>query len=169
MLRHQRLTGVEGWLRLLVILMVFIWPLAAISQQHSFVRDANLAYHPSWQPFVFMGWALVFGRSVWFVWAGYQLYKQRKPAAVKTGVVALWRAGPGLTFLGGVILMMQDFAPMFDASVVWRVIVVECVISGIWTAYLLKSERVANTYRLESSIPVPQMENDYPSDHPWAD
>ncbi len=151
----KRLEGVGGWLAFLVIGLLVFTPLRGFAAfgQLSLVADKEGANLPQ----------LVYNIEVLRIalqvaiagFAGIKLYRSRHVDTVPLAITILWLAGPILNALDFVavswlldeqVLNGQRLGVMIG-SVLW---------ASAWTAYLLKSKRVKNTYRF---ITVDEYEN----------
>ncbi len=134
---HTQLRGIGGWLLFFLLTFAVFTPLRATIEMLGEIRgstDPDLVTG-LW---IFLGVYLVF---TWAVTAWFVLV--RKPSSVWLVIVVMW-----LEALGGTALLILEGA----AGLAALGAITAFVYPTIWTAYLLKSERVANTYRRGPSI-----------------
>ncbi|MBA4763583.1 DUF2569 family protein [Sphingomonas sp.] len=134
---HTQLRGIGGWLLFFLLTFAVFTPLRATIEMLGEIRgstDPDLVTG-LW---IFLGVYLVF---TWAVTAWFVLV--RKPSSVWLVIVVMW-----LEALGGATLLILEGA----AGLAAMGAITAFVYPTIWTAYLLKSERVANTYRRGPSI-----------------
>jgi len=148
----DELKGVKGWLLTFVIIMTVVSPLAVLVLT---IRDLygdpliQSAYGELWGSIEMFEWThtIILILCGWFV--GWRLVVIHNWTSVRIAIAGIWLLAVGgtLTELLGVSLIAGiPFGTLLGASVgpsLFRPL----VFCTIWTAYLLKSERVANTYR----------------------
>ncbi|MDV3257760.1 MAG: DUF2569 domain-containing protein [Sphingomonas sp.] len=78
------------------------------------------------------------------IYAGLRLWRDRSRAAVKAAIVILWIYSP----IAAVDLLIAS--AYLEGQVTWAnaatTIATNLTIAAVWTAYLLRSRRVRNTY-----------------------
>lgn len=145
--------GVGGWLAFLIIILAILSPVANIGmlarEFHEIEMETPLMLHISaYVQYKWFCWGTVWLASVISIAAGILLWKKHDWKSVRYAISALWFIGPfsiilvglyfcmsfGTDMLGG---FLKDVTGSFLKSVFWAV---------VWTAYLLKSKRVKNTY-----------------------
>lgn len=156
MAKNQYVSGVGGWLGLLVVGLTILGPLIGLGKMSNEFRDAveqfpQLADNAQWQNYKQISWLIFTASSVISFSAGYRLWKIHFPESVRFAILALWLAGP----LGNVLYVIAAvviFGNNAGGDVVTQMIggILSSVITaGIWTAYLSKSQRVRNTYQYQ--------------------
>ena len=145
------LVGVGGWLGFLAISLTFLGPLFTLgstaSELSMLAREfPNAVGSSEMQTAITASWAIATSYCVISIFAGYRLFKHHVPSTVPIVICCLWVAGP---LLGLVVLAMSDGDSQVSVDVVRSIIGV-----GIWTAYLLRSKRVTNTYRTPAPDPA---------------
>lgn len=150
------LVGVSGWLLLPFIgLFIAILRLVAtlketfpVSQEpvwSALTVPGGAAYHPLWKTTIFyeaVGTLLLLIWTVWLVVA----FLRRFPSTPTQYIAWLWLA---VAFtIGDAILVAQIPVAKtpFDAKTVGEILAVS-ITSAIWSAYMLRSRRVKNTFR----------------------
>ena len=145
--------GLKGWLMLFWISLVFINPLYAVTSLNTDIlsMEANLPgleNVPVWGNLKAYCWIHTIC-SVAILWAaGFYLCRRYEWRSVQISILAIWLAGPVSIILTGFGFYMM-FGSLF--AMMGRLLPEEFLASliypAIWTLYLLKSERVQNTYR----------------------
>jgi hypothetical protein len=153
MAKDAHISGIGGWLLFLIIGLMVLGPLAGFGNLSSAFSDAleqhpQLASNSQWQTYRNASWVIFFSVASVGFFAGYRLWQNHYPGSVHFAIVALWIIGPTRTVLdvasAAVIfgsLRGQDQFPEIIGSIIGS-----CIGSAIWTAYLLRSKRVTNTY-----------------------
>ena len=147
---NPMLYGVKGWLLWMILGLCILGPLWALAQlMHSF--QVHLGSEPE---FIFNGtWRLyrtlaygILCLSVCVRWtAGYLLLRVFKPSSVKFAIFTLWISSIGATLLNfGTSYIL--FNAISSKSALLSQIVQGSLMAGVWTMYLLKSDRVNATY-----------------------
>ena len=142
------LYGVKGWLLFLVLVLIIFGPalsawgiyseLAALEQS-----DPEFAATVDFEDTSLGAW-IVWGFSGTFsVAAGLLLAVRLKPSSVWFAIGSLWVFGP---ILNGLLLWdIYSIGEEIDANL-WVAFARTIVPAAAWSAYLLCSERVSNTY-----------------------
>ena len=149
--------GVGGWLAFLIIILTILSPVANIAMLakdfHEIEMETPIMLHISaYVQYKWFCWGAVIVASVISIAAGCLLWKKHEWKSVRYTISALWLIGPfsivlvglyfymsfGTDMIGGFI---KDMSGPFTKSILWAV---------VWTAYLLKSKRVSNTYIRQS-------------------
>jgi Protein of unknown function (DUF2569) len=137
------LVGVAGWLAFLAFSLTFLGPLVTLGRTAADISTAErtnpgLAGSSDWSSLVAMAWLFSIIYCAITIFAGYRLYKHHVPNTVPIVLACLWTAGPALALIG-LLAFGSDEAAIAD-------LVRTIFTTGIWTAYLLLSKRVKNTY-----------------------
>jgi hypothetical protein len=158
--KNPHISGIGGWLGLLVIGLMILGPLLGASKlSHGFSdtlkQFPQLANNAPLENYKQVSW-LIFAvsASVSFA-AGYRLWKIHFPKSVRFAVLALWLAGP----LSNVLYAISAIAIFGSSNVrgdaivqIIMVTILSVIAAGIWTAYLMRSVRVRNTYKMQHSV-----------------
>jgi hypothetical protein len=145
----RTLVGIGGWLAFFVIIMAVLTPLRTA------LNIAALFSQPETATIFGDRWPLVRGTEIalglisvlggWYlVW---RLVKVELWQTVRIVIAGIWILGVGLTLLE---LLMISLVGGLSAEVVLAsagfAVIQPVIFATIWTAYFLRSERVANTY-----------------------
>lgn len=140
-----------GWLALFVAIMAFFSPLSLVAGTASALYGdpaIRSAYPDSVFGAIEIGeWTLVTGGVLgcWFV--AYRLMKVQVWRSVQLTVAGIWILGLGLTVCDLILVSVVagiDIVELAAAST--RELGRPLVFGTVWTAYFLRSRRVANTY-----------------------
>ena len=153
--RNPYITGVGGWLALLIFLLMIYIPLIGLGGMQSTLSAAleqhpQLASSPEWQSYRKISWLMFWGLAALSFSAGYKLWKYHCPDSVRFAIISLWIILP----LGNVLSAVLDvylfgtrIAGQFIAATFWGLFF-NCLLVGLWSTYLIKSVRVNNTYKM---------------------
>jgi len=143
------LRGVGGWLGFLIASLLVLSPLFSLG--FALLDDTadlypELAQHPAWQSLTILSWTLVGISIAISFFAGWRLNFRHTASSVNIAIVSLWLIGPVrylvewvlLNSVVGIAIGLQAYLADIVRSLIWTV---------LWTAYLLRSRRVKNTYR----------------------
>jgi len=154
------LRGVGGWLGLLVLHLTVIAPCVGAYDLHHWFSTVDLyasqwASYAPWTSYKTLVWAIFLTANAILATAGLMLCLRRRPSSVRFAILALWLVFPGVALLVHFLRASTSFpqeilSDMKIASAITqgetRTLVAPVMVAGIWTAYLLLSERVRNTY-----------------------
>jgi hypothetical protein len=146
------LRGVKGWLLTFVIIMAVISPVWSAIRVYQEFYTGEAVYLPD-VPMVSsiksFTWAVVAADAVIGWIAAWRLVAVHNWRSVQIAIACIWLGSVGLAIVGYVGLTMITGLSFGDvlAESGPRGIIQPIGFGLIWTAYLLKSERVANTYR----------------------
>lgn len=149
-LEAAELRGVGGWLRLFVIVLTVISPIRSVIQTASILRlapEVEAQMGSEWMLYVGFTWLLVAVISAALYYFAYRLIWVQNRATVRIVIRGLWIVtvgGLALDFLVSGILWPEAFLQFESEYVVG--VVQALVFPTIWSLYLIKSRRVANTY-----------------------
>lgn len=146
------LRGVGGWLVVFIVILTIISPGYGIYQVYSSLYEGPMGAAgdmPIVQTLRTFEWSLVGATTLlcWFI--AYRLYAVHNWTSVKIAIGGIWIAS-----LGGAIAEYAGISSITGVGVGDiiaetgpRGILQPFVFGLIWTSYLLKSQRVENTYR----------------------
>lgn len=153
--KNSHLSGVGGWLTLLIIVLMLGYPLGGLFLM------VNASFELGELPRLVeqVAWLLFLIPSASGVFAGYRLWNIHTSESVHFARLAVWLTWP----LGGTVLAvyflcvafhdrnfsnsvaMRDLVDALLIRIVWP-FVGSCAVAFIWTLYLKHSVRVKNTY-----------------------
>lgn len=147
--------GVEGWLLVLILSMMILWPLMALGTLLSSIAGFEAVYARSqniimWEQSKMVMWMLFGTSALLSLIAGWRLYVQHTRESVSFAMYAMWIAWPVLSLFmviaAAVTLKNPHAGDVYSPAISHLVISVLGAIIG--TMYLKRSVRVQNTYRL---------------------
>lgn len=144
--------GIGGWLALFILGLIVLSPIAALNSYNSGVGSATERYpqlqnNAQWIAFASGAWWIMAVASVIKVLAGIKLIVDKRKSSVMLAVAALWVSGLGAVIAQYVLITSvypKESGDIIDEQAGAAIATV--ITAGIWTAYLLKSKRVKNTY-----------------------
>ena len=154
----NHLVGVGGWLRFLVAVLFIIGPFFSFVMTFGEISSTESQYpeivgNDLWGNIKLVIWVTLAVQITISIYAGYRLNSHHVSATVPIVITCLWLMGPVLILLG--FIAVSSMNEQADAST--NEIAVEIfrsVMTAIgWTAYLLLSRRVKNTYRRGTLAP----------------
>jgi hypothetical protein len=138
---------VGGWLLLLMVILV----LSAIRAVGAYLEVSEMARgQATWileTPYIPALQIITAGSVFCFLSAYYLLLRVKLRSTINRAIVAIWLAGP----LAAVIdtfcaeIWLSQLGPIWSHNA--GTLAGSVIFALIWTAYLLKSRRVRNTYR----------------------
>jgi Protein of unknown function (DUF2569) len=153
---NEYISGIGGWLYFLIISFMVLSPLKLVGQTLANFADAlykypQLANNPQWQSIKIYTWCLIMVSVAFCITAGYRLWKNHEWSSVRFAIKNFFIFQPlitlGIYFVPAIVLGNIDQLDTLGDPQVIGGLVGYLIMTGIWTAYLLKSKRVANTYR----------------------
>jgi len=149
---NAALTGVGGWLMLLVIAMIVIKPLVDIAVTSTGIKEAEIQYPylaslGDWNSFKTILWMTVTITSAMSIYGGWGLIKGRDWSVVRRAQIILWLVNPIAMIIAGFLVPYMIFGvnEPIDSDFIQEILRSVIVVS-IWTIYLSVSKRVRNTY-----------------------
>lgn len=147
---ETELRGVGGWLGFFVVVIAILSPLRLlISAYINLYADPQvaLAYGPLWPRIQAAEWAIIGAALLVHAFIAWRLLKVHRWSSVRITIVLIWLLATGVTWIELVAVSMIAQLPLAALA---EGIVVELarpfIFCLVWTAYLLRSKRVANTY-----------------------
>ena len=140
--------GIGGWLALLIVWMVVLRPVAGVYmlsmlQAHS-IADPTSLENSTWLINTSTFWIVFLIVAALSIYGGLRLWRDRSPAAVRTAIIILWIYSP----IAAVDLLIAR--ALLEGRVPWSnavtTIGINLATAAVWTAYLMRSRRVRNTY-----------------------
>lgn len=148
------LRGIGGWLAFFLVTLGVITPVATLLSVATLAADAGVAasYGPQWEQLLVLEWTVA-GASTAAAWvAVWHFFKVRRRRTVRLAIGVLWGLAAAATVvepLAVSLLTGMAYGDMFAGAP--SEFIRPLIYSSIWSAYLLKSERVANTYPREDA------------------
>lgn len=146
------LKGVEGWLAFLVIRYMVLTPVLLIARiQNEFAVAEQLSPQllevAGWVKYKSIMWSGIWVFIAVALYAGYGLWKVHAKKSVVTAIIAEWFLCLGL-YAGAFLALHLSFGEiqLLDADS-FSTFFGSAIVSVVWTAYLLRSKRVKNTYQ----------------------
>ena len=146
---HRELAGVGGWLTFFLIIIGVLTPLRAIFETIGLHTDPEIAaaFGDAWTIIAPLEWALTalqLGILWYMVW---RLLKVQVWQTVRVVIAGIWISTLGIPVMEIVAISVFAAFPLEQLFANVAIELVRSLIFGaIWTAYFLRSERVANTY-----------------------
>lgn len=154
MVKDPHISGVQGWLAFLIVALMILGPLMGLGNLSGEFKTMveqypELAANPQWQRYERVTWYVYIITALISFSAGYRLWKIHVPESVHFAIVALWLAGPVGNLMYGLSAAYVFDENIFQsgASELLSGLIGSALAAGVWTAYLLRSVRVKNTYR----------------------
>jgi hypothetical protein len=147
---HQPV-GVGGWLLFLILVLMWIGPLAGAGRINADIvaaesRFPSLVATVTWRAFTHATWWAFFGLSCVSFYAGVVLARRRDRSAITRARIALWILGPGAVLVMQVMIPFFTLGDLEPAAQILVRLAVSIIVVELWTLYLLKSRRVQATY-----------------------
>lgn len=146
----QAPVGIGGWLSFFITVIIVVKPLlsaAHFSGEFQKIEEAlpGIAEVESYAAFTSYAWYVIGAAALLCAAAGVLLCLRHRWDSVKFTVWVLWLTGPGLLFALGLYIAEGE---SWGAKLFWNPVdfASSCVFPAIWSAYLLLSKRVRNTY-----------------------
>ena len=153
-------TGVGGWLKFLVIVMMVITPLSGIGYMFETLKlEKELALGgfllpDKWGSHKLVSWIIVLFFSVLSFYGGLGLAQGRDWSVVRRAKAIVWLTWP-IFYIAMVIVMMTFLGDNAPYGNVLGEFIASVIVASIWTAYLSRSKRVHNTYGMPESEYAP--------------
>jgi hypothetical protein len=144
------LTGVGGWLLLLVIVMMISSPGFSVIRVLGALGGSELSYPAlvtlsAWKTYKTITCISLFGFVALSFWGGLGLLRGRDWSVVNRAKIILWINGPIAALVMLLIIPNIILSEPIDTQAITGFL--SSVVSAyVWTAYLTKSKRVQNTY-----------------------
>lgn len=147
---ERSLRGVGGWLAFFILTLSVFGPLRAVAQTYiNLYGDPSvaLAYAGRWGLLQGIEWSLVAVAAGTSVFLGWRLYAVPVWRSVQLTIAGLWLISPVVQLID--IVAVSSIAGVGVGALFGQVfgeIIRSLGYAAIWTAYLLRSRRVENTY-----------------------
>lgn len=145
------LSGVAGWLLLLVIGLMLLGPvIGTLSLLGNFgyaeYQNHALKSLATWDHYKAASLTTYLAISCVSLYGGWKLLKGRNTSVVRIATVVLWIVGPVASISLTLLVPLFVFGKIESDESVIRGLIGSIIYSIIWTLYLFKSKRVCNTY-----------------------
>lgn len=155
---NESIAGIGGWLGFLIVSLMILSPLAGLGRLFGEISVAEIQYpqlvaNTQWSNYKQASW-LILALSVAISFsAGNRLWKSHFSESVRFAILALWISGPlgNLLHLTTAVVVMGSQAMSSAFPEMLGGIIGSCIPAGVWTAYLMRSVRVRNTYKMSFS------------------
>ncbi len=146
---ERALRGVGGWLALLIILLGILSPLRTVIEAINLwsLEPGQLGEDAAILPFQLVETAVILVKLAGSFYVAWRLYAVHRPETVRIAIRGLWLLTIVLSLVE--IILVTIVTGMSIGALLGRSILVLAqglIFAGLWTAYLLRSRRVANTY-----------------------
>jgi len=147
-MRNDDLRGVYGWLRWLVIVLLVPSPLFLIGGTSNDIYTVEklspqMLTLPGWDTYKTVIWSVTLTNAAALFASGWRLLKHHIPSSVGITIAVLWATPFASVFAAKVA---ATFIFDINIPVKFDALTQPILFSMIWTAYLLTSKRVKNTY-----------------------
>lgn len=167
MSKNLYISGVGGWLGFLIVVLMIINPLSGFGSLSNEFHDVlelfpQLENNTQLKTYKQVAWLILAALASTSFAAGYRLWKFHCPESVRFAIIAIWLVGPlghalYIVFIGNYLDIISKVAH-FSSNVRGHIIdktftdtIYSVIAAVIWTAYLMRSTRVRNTYKLPNS------------------
>ena len=154
MAKNEYLAGIGGWLGFLIVGLMILGPLVGLGRLFGEFSDAErqfpqLVVNTRWSNYKQASWLILAVSVAISFSAGYRLWKIHFSESVRFAIVALWLSGPfgNLLYLTTTVVVFGSQTMSSALPEMLGGIIGSCIAAGIWTAYLVRSVRVQNTYK----------------------
>ena len=145
----SELRGIGGWLAFLIVVLAVFTPIRIVLETVGLYADPQIAsaFGPRWPAVQAAEIAIsaIAMIGAWFV--AWRLNKVHNWQTIRIAIAGLWLLALGSTVLEYAAISLIGGIPigaLFEGSAMD--VVRALVFASAWTAYLLRSRRVANTY-----------------------
>lgn len=149
----SHLYGVGGWLGLLVITLLIVGPLLGFIHistefQSALKQMPQLENNSQWKLYSQVSWIIYSISATISIIAGYRLFKIYSYKSINFAIIAVWICNPVSKFIKIMSAMIISNNYTIGTAVEREFIQIftSILISFAWTMYLIRSERIKNTY-----------------------
>jgi hypothetical protein len=149
--RDDEISGIGGWLMFFLVTLGLFTPLgilfAVLARLYLGDLQTQLGALPGWPAYRVGETALGTAHLVLALFLTWRLVAIRQWSSVRVTIIGIWAMGIGVT-LADLVLTVLVLGLNLNAVLGTETLSLARVVGygTIWTAYLLRSERVANTY-----------------------
>lgn len=147
---RSELQGVGGWLGFLVFVLGILSPARMLFQTIANIRETAImgqVLGPNASIYIQFSWALVAASAAGSVFLAYRLLAVHRWSSVRIVLIGLWCLASIPTLIDALVgsILFPEFVGAIVSEALWSA-AKSSISATIWTAYLMKSKRVANTY-----------------------
>ncbi len=144
------LHGIGGWLGFLIFVLGILSPARMLFRSYANVLEVKAAAHllgPGTETYIMFNWALIILSVAASLFMAYRLLAVHRWSSVRIVILGLWCLAllPTLADLAISAIMFPAFASAAAPEILLP-LGKSGISAIIWTSYLMKSKRVANTY-----------------------
>lgn len=148
--RKRGPSGIGGWLLLLIVGLMVLGPLLGLGHIYGDITLAEDQYPeirslPQWRSFKSGTWLSFLAIAALSIYGGWGLASGKDWSVVNRAIMVLW-LGPVGALILNLVVPFSTFGQLNDLNPLVSSLFATIITAGIWTAYLLKSKRVRNTY-----------------------
>lgn len=153
-LERRELRGVGGWLAFLVFILGIASPARILVQTSTNLEEVKAAANllgPGTKTYVSISWAIAAAAAAGSIYLAYRLLSGERWSAVRVTIIGLWTLATVPILMD--LVVSAILFPSITAHALGPAAIdlaKSSISATIWTAYLLKSKRVANTYIRDS-------------------
>ncbi len=150
----QELRGVGGWLVLLIFILGIISPIRIVIETGvnlNVAADVAQSLGPNWAGYKVISWIMSLAAAACSVFLAYRLKEVHRRSTVGLVIKGMWILAfvpQLLDLMLGLILFPHLSDALLDGSMVGE-LMKSFIFPTVWSLYLLKSVRVANTYSVD--------------------
>lgn len=161
MTKNTSISGIGGLLLILIFWLIVLAPLIGYSKLTN-EFSATLKQYPmletntQFQIYKLISEIIITLSALLSFVAGFRLYKFHAPSSVRFAILTLWLSWPFGKVLNLVSAMWIYHETVSHSDIRNMILTMlgsiftSCVIAGIWTAYLIGSARVKDTYKINA-------------------
>lgn len=151
---RSELQGVGGWLGFLVFVLGILSPARMLFQTIANIRETAImgqVLGPNTSIYIQFTWALVAVSVAGSIFLAYRLLAVHRWSSVGIVIIGLWCLALLPTLIDAVTasILFPEIVGTMVLEALWSA-AKSSISATIWTAYLMKSKRVANTYIKDS-------------------
>ena len=152
----QELRGVGGWLALLIFILGIISPIRIVVETGvnlNVAAEVAQSLGPNWTPYKIISWIMSLAAGACSFYLAYRLKEVHRRSTVDLVIKGMWILAfvpQLLDLILGLILFPHLSDALLDGSMIGELLK-SFVFPMVWSLYLLKSVRVANTYSVDGN------------------
>ncbi len=144
---ERALRGIGGWLAFLIVILAGFSPLRIALELVGLWSMPTAAVAGDPVAYRWIGTVMGLVRLAVTLYVAWRLYAVHRPETVRIAILGLWTAAIGITAVELLLLLLVARFPLGDVTTGGAVVLGQgALFAAIWTLYLRRSRRVANTY-----------------------